>query len=61
MDAETQRSIDQSKHLLKQISEDSSVPRNIRRAANEAMIVLEKDGYRIICCNTCYNGEDDDE
>ena len=43
MDAEKQRSIDQSKHLLKQISEDSSVPRNIRRAANEAILVLEKD------------------
>jgi uncharacterized protein (UPF0147 family) len=43
MDPETQRSIDQSKHLLKQISEDSSVPRNIRRAATEAMTVLEND------------------
>ena len=43
MDPETQRSIDQSKHLLKQIAEDSSVPRNIRRAANEAIIVLEKE------------------
>jgi uncharacterized protein (UPF0147 family) len=46
--------MDQSKHLLKQISEDSSVPRNIsedssvprniRRAANEAIAVLENDG-----------------
>ena len=41
MDPEIQRSIDQSKHLLKQISEDSSVPRNIRRAANEAIAVLD--------------------
>ncbi len=43
LDPETQKSIDQSKHLLKQISEDSSVPRNIRRAANEAIAVLEND------------------
>lgn len=41
LDPETQQSIDQSKHLLRQISEDSSVPRNIRRAANEAITVLE--------------------
>ena len=41
LDPETQQSIDQSKHLLRQISEDSSVPRNIRRAANEAIAVLE--------------------
>ena len=44
LDPETQKSIDQSKHILKQISEDSSVPRNIRRAANEAIAVLEEDG-----------------
>jgi len=43
MDPETQRSIDQSKHLLTQIGNDSSVPRNIRRAANEAIAVLEND------------------
>jgi len=43
MDSETQRSIDQSKHLLKQIGEDNSVPRNIRRAANEAIAVLESE------------------
>ena len=43
LDPETQKSIDQSKHLLKQISEDSSVPRNIRRAANEAIAVLENE------------------
>jgi len=43
LDPETQKSIDQSKHLLKQISEDSSVPRNIRRAANEAITVLENE------------------
>ena len=42
LDPETQKSIDQSKHLLRQISEDSSVPRNIRRAANEAIAVLER-------------------
>lgn len=41
MDPETEKSIDQSIHLLKQISEDSSVPRNIRRAANEAIAILE--------------------
>jgi len=44
MEAETQRSIDQSKSILKKIGEDSSVPRNIRRAANEAIAVLENDG-----------------
>lgn len=43
MEAETQKSIDQSKHILKKIGEDSSVPRNIRRAANEAIAVLEND------------------
>ncbi len=43
MDPEIQKAIDQSKHLLKQIGEDSSVPRNIRRAANEAIVVLEND------------------
>ncbi len=43
LDPETQKSIDQSKHLLKQISEDSSVPRNIRRAANESIAVLENE------------------
>ena len=42
LDPETQRSIDQSKHLLRQISDDSSVPRNIRRAANEAIAVLDR-------------------
>jgi uncharacterized protein (UPF0147 family) len=42
LDPETQRSIDQSKYLLRQISEDSSVPRNIRRAANEAIAVLDR-------------------
>ncbi|MFO7837140.1 MAG: UPF0147 family protein [Candidatus Thorarchaeota archaeon] len=41
MDPETKKSIDHSIHLLKQISEDSSVPRNIRRAANEAIAILE--------------------
>ncbi|TFG06359.1 hypothetical protein EU522_01690, partial [Candidatus Thorarchaeota archaeon] len=41
MDPETQKSIDLSKHLLKQISENNSVPRNIRRAANEAIAALE--------------------
>ena len=43
MEAETQRSIDQSKSILKKIGEDSSVPRNIRRAANEAIAVLDND------------------
>jgi len=43
LDPETQKNIDQSKHLLKRISEDSSVPRNIRRAANEATVVLENE------------------
>lgn len=43
LDPETQKSIDQSEHLLKRISEDSSVPRNIRRAANEAIAVLENE------------------
>ncbi|MBD3405553.1 MAG: hypothetical protein GF411_05390 [Candidatus Lokiarchaeota archaeon] len=43
MDPETQRSIDQSKYLLKQVSEDSNVPRNIRRAAVEAIAILEKE------------------
>ncbi|MCK4279678.1 MAG: UPF0147 family protein, partial [Candidatus Thorarchaeota archaeon] len=43
LDPETQKSIDQSKHLLKRIFEDSSVPRNIRRAANEAIVVLENE------------------
>ncbi|RDE13073.1 MAG: hypothetical protein C4K47_06785 [Candidatus Thorarchaeota archaeon] len=42
MEPEIQRSIDQSKYLLRQISEDSSVPRNIRRAANEAIAVLDR-------------------
>ncbi len=43
LDPETDRAIEQSKHLLKQISEDSSVPRNIRRAANEAISALENE------------------
>ncbi len=43
MDAETQQSIDLSKQLLKQISENNSVPRNIRRAANEAITALENE------------------
>lgn len=42
LDPETQKNIEQSKRLLKQISEDSSVPRNIRRAANEAIAVLDR-------------------
>ncbi len=43
MDPEVQRSVERSKFLLKQISEDSSVPRNIRRAANEAIAILENE------------------
>ncbi|MHA1939820.1 MAG: UPF0147 family protein [Candidatus Thorarchaeota archaeon] len=43
MDAEIQQSIDLSKQLLKQIAENNSVPRNIRRAANEAIAALENE------------------
>ena len=43
MDAETQQNVDLSKQLLKQISENNSVPRNIRRAANEAIADLENE------------------
>jgi uncharacterized protein (UPF0147 family) len=43
MDAETQQNVDLSKQLLKQISENNSVPRNIRRAANEAIAALENE------------------
>ncbi|MGD9380828.1 MAG: UPF0147 family protein [Candidatus Thorarchaeota archaeon] len=43
MDAETQQNIDLSKQLLKQIAENNSVPRNIRRAANEAIAALENE------------------
>ncbi|MEM4735709.1 MAG: UPF0147 family protein [Candidatus Thorarchaeota archaeon] len=43
MDPEVRQSIDQSKQLLKQISEDTSVPRNIRRAATDAIKVLENE------------------
>jgi hypothetical protein len=43
MDAETQQNIDLSKQLLKQIAENNSVPRNIRRAANEATAALENE------------------
>jgi uncharacterized protein (UPF0147 family) len=43
LDPEIDRAIEQSKHLLRQISEDSSVPRNIRRAANEAIAALENE------------------
>ena len=43
MDAESQQNIDLSKQLLKQIAENNSVPRNIRRAANEAIAALENE------------------
>jgi uncharacterized protein (UPF0147 family) len=43
MDAETQQNVDLSKQLLKQIAENNSVPRNIRRAANEAIAALENE------------------
>ncbi len=43
MDTETQQNVDLSKQLLKQISENNSVPRNIRRAANEAIAALENE------------------
>ncbi len=41
MDDDIQQRINQSIGLLKTIAEDNSVPRNIRRAANEAIDVLE--------------------
>ncbi|MFW9943359.1 MAG: UPF0147 family protein [Candidatus Hermodarchaeota archaeon] len=44
MDPEAQESMNFSKQLLKQISENNSVPRNIRRAANEAIAALENEG-----------------
>ncbi|MHA2600641.1 MAG: UPF0147 family protein [Candidatus Thorarchaeota archaeon SMTZ1-83] len=43
MDPEAQESMNFSKQLLKQISENNSVPRNIRRAANEAIAALESE------------------
>jgi uncharacterized protein (UPF0147 family) len=43
MDPEAQESMNFSKQLLKQISENNSVPRNIRRAANEAIAALENE------------------
>ena len=40
---ETIAKIDQVTRVLSQIGEDSSVPRNIRRAANEAIDALHSD------------------
>jgi len=37
---ETMQKIDQATMILSQIGEDSTVPRNIRRAANEAIELL---------------------
>ena len=40
---ETMQKIDQSTMILSQIGEDSTVPRNIRRAANEAIELLHSE------------------
>lgn len=40
---ETMQKIDQSTMILSQIGEDSTVPRNIRRAANEAIDLLHSE------------------
>lgn len=40
MKKETKEKIEQATQILKQIAEDTSVPRNIRRAANEAIETL---------------------
>ncbi len=40
---ETTQKIDQVTMILSQIGEDSTVPRNIRRAANEAMELLNSE------------------
>lgn len=42
MSEEIQEKITQATQILKSIAEDTSVPRNIRRAANEAMEVILK-------------------
>lgn len=40
---ETMKKIDQATMILSQIGEDSTVPRNIRRAANEAIELLHSE------------------
>jgi uncharacterized protein (UPF0147 family) len=40
---ETTQKIDQATMILSQIGEDSTVPRNIRRAANEAIDLLHSE------------------
>lgn len=40
---ETMQKIDQATMILSQIGEDSTVPRNIRRAANEAIELLHSE------------------
>ncbi len=40
---ETMQKIDQATMILSQIGEDSTVPRNIRRAANEAIDLLHSE------------------
>ncbi len=40
---ETMQKIDQTTLILSQIGEDSTVPRNIRRAANEAIDLLHSE------------------
>ena len=42
MSTETKEKIEQATQILKQIAEDTSVPRNIRRAANEAIEILHE-------------------
>ncbi|MHA2060823.1 MAG: UPF0147 family protein [Candidatus Sifarchaeia archaeon] len=43
MSEETQDKLKQVLQVLKMISEDTSVPRNIRRAANESIDAIETD------------------
>ncbi|WP_287588737.1 UPF0147 family protein [Candidatus Borrarchaeum sp.] len=43
MSEETQEKLKQVLQVLKMISEDTSVPRNIRRAANESIDAIETD------------------
>jgi len=43
MNEETQEKLKQVLQVLKMISEDTSVPRNIRRAANESIDAIETD------------------
>jgi uncharacterized protein (UPF0147 family) len=43
MSEESQEKLNQVLQVLKMISEDTSVPRNIRRAANESIDAIETD------------------